>query len=393
MKGIKEIEVANKRVLVRVDFNVSLDKQGEVIDDFRLRAVLPTIQYLREQKSKVILMAHLGRPTPENRKEFSLRPVARKLSELLGRKINLASDCIGEETRNQVEQLAEEEVLMLENLRWHPEEEANDFNFAQNLARLGEVYINDAFAVSHRAHASVEAIVKFLPSAAGLLLQKEITNLSRVRDNPGHPLAVIIGGAKISTKIKLIQGFWDKAEDIILGGALANTVLHAKGITVGKSLIEESMIPEVKKLEITDVKLHLPVDAVLCLNKEAAGKCRVGPIGKTETDELILDIGPDSEKMFTQIISKAKTIIWNGPVGFFENDSFAHGTQAVAKAIAGSSAFSVVGGGETVAYLEKIGLVDEFSFVSTGGGAMLEFLTGEKLPGIEALEKKFEENG
>ncbi|TSC53482.1 MAG: phosphoglycerate kinase [Parcubacteria group bacterium LiPW_39] len=407
MKLIRDIDVRNKRVLLRVDFNVSLDKQGRVIDDFRIRATLPTIRCLLEQKSKVILLAHLGRPLEESSKfnppaggqssppagdlpqgeKFSLRPVAERLSELLGREVRLAPDCVGEEVRSQVAKTSEGEILMLENLRWHPEEETNDAGFAKSLAELGEVYINDAFAVSHRAHASVEAITKFLSSCAGFLLEKEIVNLSRVRDNPEYPLCVIIGGAKISTKIKLIQSFLNQAQDIILGGALANTVLHAKGIAIGKSLIEEAMVPEVKKLEITNTKLHLPVDAVLCTDREGKGICRTGPVGKIGEQELLLDIGPDSEELFAHVIKQAKMTVWNGPIGLFEVEKFSHGTRAVAEAVAESSAFSIVGGGETVAYLEKIGLVDKFSFVSTGGGAMLEFLTGEALPGLEALKR------
>jgi phosphoglycerate kinase len=386
MKLICDIDVRNKRVLLRVDFNVSLDSAGRVLDDFRFRATLPTIQYLKKQGAKVILLAHFGRPTPEKKEEFTLKPVVQKLSELLGHEVKLAPDCVGYEVEGLVEKLQPQEILMLENLRWHPEEEANDVQFARSLAALGEVYINDAFAVCHRAHASVAAITRFLVSGAGFLLTKEIENLSRARDNPDHPLAVVIGGAKISTKIKLIQSFMGKAQDIILGGALANTVLRAKGIAVGKSLIEESMISEVQKLEITSTKLHLPVDAILCTDKETRGTCRTGPISETRAQELILDIGPDSEKLFAQIISQTKMVIWNGPVGLFEIDAFAHGTQAVAQAIADSSVFSIVGGGETVAYLEKIGLVDKFSFVSTGGGAMLEFLSGETLPGLAALE-------
>jgi 3-phosphoglycerate kinase len=275
---------------------------------------------------------------------------------------------------------------MLENLRFHQGEEANDETFARSLAEMGEIYVNDAFAVSHRAHASVEAITRFLPSFAGFLLSKEIDNLLRARDNPDHPLTVIIGGAKMSTKIKLIQTFLNKAENIILGGALANTVLHAKGIAVGKSIIEESMAPEINKLEITDTKIHLPLDALVCSSREDISGCHPGPIGMTQQNESIFDIGFDSQKLFSRVINSSKMIVWNGPMGLFEVEAFAFGTKAIAEAIVGSAAYSIVGGGETVAYLEKIGLVDKFSFVSTGGGAMLEFLAGEKLPGLTALE-------
>lgn len=395
MKFIKDIEVANKRVLVRVDFNVSLDKKGKVIDDFRIRATLPTLRYLIEQGAKIILLAHLGRPLQNQggrsdiadpREKFSLKPIADKLVELLVREIKLAPDCIGEGIREMAVQLEAGEILMLENLRFHQGEESNEEGFARSLAELGEVYVNDAFAVSHRAHASVQAITEFLPSVAGFLLAKEIENLTRARDNPDHPLTVIIGGAKMSTKIKLIQTFLNKAENIILGGALANTVLHAKGIAVGKSIIEESMVPEINKLEITDTKIHLPLDALVCASREDLSTCHPGPIGMLQGNESILDIGFDSQKLFSRVINSSKMIIWNGPMGLFEIEAFAYGTKAVAEAIAESKAYSLVGGGETVAYLERIGLVDKFSFVSTGGGAMLEFLAGEKLPGLEALK-------
>jgi len=395
MKTLKDIDVKNKRVLVRVDFNVSLDKSGKVIDDFRMRATVPTIKYLMEQGAKIILLAHLGRPleniggrsdVADLRDRFTLRPIANRLSVLIGREINLAADCIGEAVKEQVIQVQAGDILMLENLRFHQGEEANEDGFAKSLAEMGEIYVNDAFAVSHRAHASVESITRFLPSVAGFLLIKEIENLLRARDNPVHPLTVIIGGAKMSTKIKLIQNFLNKAEDIILGGALANTVLHAQGIAVGKSIIEESMVPEINKLEITDTKIHLPVDALVCASRENLESCHPGPIGFMQPHESIFDIGFDSQKLFSRVINASKMIIWNGPMGLFEVDTFAYGTRVLAEVIAESKSYSIVGGGETVAYLEKIGLVDKFSFVSTGGGAMLEFLVGDKLPGLEALK-------
>ena len=387
MKILRDIDAKNKRVLVRVDFNVSLNKQGKALDDFRLRATMPTISYLLGQNAKVILMAHLGRPTAANKQEFTLAPVAQKLGELMGEKVELAEDCVGTAVHERVVKMRGGDILMLENLRWHKEEELNDVAFAQGLAELGEFYVNDAFAVSHRAHASVEAITRFLPSCAGLLLAKELAMLTRVRDNADHPFCVVIGGSKISSKLKLIQSFLGKAEDIILGGALANTMLHAKGIAIGKSVVDESVVEEVKNLEITNTKIHLPVDAVLCTNKEDAGLCRTGPVGKVNDDELLLDIGPDSEQLFARVIAQAKMVVWNGPVGLFENPAFVHGTQALAEAIAKSDAFSVIGGGETIAFLEARNLIDKFSFVSTGGGAMLEFFSGEELPGIVALTK------
>ena len=392
MRLLKDADIKNKRVLVRADFNVALDASGRVLDDFRLRATLPTIQYLKEQGAEIILMAHLGRPQDTDKSEaisdkFSLRPIAEKLSELLGQEVRLAPDCVGKETALMADQMKPGEILLLENLRWHGEEEKNDIEFAGQLALLGDIYVNDAFGVSHRAHASVAAITGCLPSCVGFLLAKEVVNLTRVRDNPDHPLVAVIGGAKISTKIKLIQSFLNKAEDVILGGALANTMLHAKGIAIGRSFVETEILPELKNLELTNTKIHLPVDAVLCENKEGTGAFRVGAVGSTGEQELILDIGPDSQKLFASIIARAKMVVWNGPMGLFETKSFDGGTIAVAQAVINSGAYSIVGGGETVAFLAKLGFIDKFSFVSTGGGAMMEFLSGEALPGIVALEK------
>ncbi|KKT26694.1 MAG: Phosphoglycerate kinase [Parcubacteria group bacterium GW2011_GWA2_43_9b] len=392
MRLLKDADIKNKRVLVRADFNVALDASGRVLDDFRLRATLPTIQYLKEQGAEIILMAHLGRPQDTDKSEaisdkFSLRPIAEKLSELLGQEVRLAPDCVGKETALMADQMKPGEILLLENLRWHGEEEKNDIEFAGQLALLGDIYVNDAFGVSHRAHASVAAITGCLPSCVGFLLAKEVVNLTRVRDNPDHPLVAVIGGAKISTKIKLIQSFLNKAEDVILGGALANTMLHAKGIAIGRSFVETEILPELKNLELTNTKIHLPVDAVLCENKEGTGAFRVGAVGSTGEQELILDIGPDSQKLFASIIARAKMVVWNGPMGLFETKSFDGGTIAVAQAVINSGAYSIVGGGETVAFLAKLGFIDKFSFVSTGGGAMMEFLSGEDLPGIVALEK------
>lgn len=384
MKTLKDIDVKNKRVLVRADFNVSLDANGRVLDDFRLHATLPTIHYLKEQSAKIILMAHLGRPSG-GRGNFSLKPVAERLSELLGQTVKLAPDCVGEQALQAAQALASGDALLLENLRWHAGEEANDAEFAGQLAALGEAYVNDAFGVCHRAHASVAVITKFLPSGAGLLLAGEIENLSRARDNPDHPLVAIIGGAKISTKIKLIQSFLNKAEDIILGGALANTMLHAKGVAIGRSFTEAINLPDLKKLENAQSQIHLPLDAVLCENQEGKGAFRIGAIDSTGEQELILDIGPGSQKIFAKIIAQAKMVVWNGPMGLFEAKSFDGGTTAIAQAIIDSGAYSIVGGGETVAFLEKLGFIDKFSFVSTGGGAMMEFLSGEPMPGIEAL--------
>ncbi len=390
MKSIQDsgLDLKGKRVLVRADFNVSLNEQNEVTDDFRIRATLPTVKYLIGKGAKIILMSHLGEPKGQVAEKYRLTPVAKKLSEYLDFPVFKSDDCVGQEIEQKVSAMSDGQILLLENLRFHAEEEKNDENFAKSLASLGDYYVNDGFSVSHRPHASVVAIAKFLPSFAGLLVQKEVENLSRARDNPNHPLAVVIGGAKMSTKIKLIESFFDKAENIILGGALANTVLHAKGIAVGRSIIEESMVPEIKKFEITSTKIHLPIDAIICASSEDPSIRHPGPIGKTEENEFIFDIGADTEVLFARIIKSSKMVVWNGPMGWFEIEAFAHGTLAVAQAITSSNAYSIVGGGETVAFLEKAGLADKFSFVSTGGGAMLEFLSGEEMPGLKALEQK-----
>lgn len=386
LRSLKEVDVSGKRVLVRVDFNVDLDMNGKIIDDFRIRAVLPTINYLREKGAKIILMSHLGDPDGID-KNLSLAPVREKLSKLLGKDVLKVDGCIGEEIKAMSENLQEGDVLLLENLRFYKEEKENSENFAKELASLADIYINDAFSVSHRQHASLVAITKFLPSCAGLLLEKEVNVLKKIMESPEHPLAVIIGGAKISTKIRLIKNFLSVADDIILGGALANTVLRAKGLAIGKSVIEEEMVEEVKNLEITSTKIHIPVDTIVSVDKNGNAPERIAPVGKTEENELILDIGPETEGLFTEVVKGAKTIIWNGPMGLFEVKKFAHGTEAMAKAIAESHCYSVVGGGETISFLDQASLADKFSHLSTGGGAMLKFLAGEKLSGIEALNR------
>jgi len=380
--------LSGKKVLVRNDFNITIDKDGKILDDFRIRASLPTIKYLLEQNAKIILSSHFARPEGKIIELMRLQSVQKRLSEYLGLPIKKADDCVGAEVENLVNQLNSGEILLLENLRFHPEEEANDDEFAKKLAALAEIYVNDAFGASHRAHASIVNITKYLPSYAGLLLQKEIEVLSKVLLNPERPLTVVIGGAKISTKMKLIEEYLKRADHIILGGALANTVLHAQGIAVGKSLIEEEVIPELKKLQLTDTKLHIPVDVVTSQDKTGQAEIKINPVGRTGEGELILDIGPETEKIFNSVVKASKMVIWNGPMGLFEVEKFSHGTKAMAESISNcSSCFSIIGGGETTCFVEKYGLIDKFSHVSTGGGAMLEFLSGKELPGIEALKK------
>ena len=398
MKFIRDINVVNKRVLIRADFNVDLDEGKKIIDDFRIRATLPTISYLMGKGAKIILMSHLGDPgatnglpaigLPQAWQAGSLRllPIRAKLQELLKTSIIMAGDCVGNEVREMARDLKSGQILFLENLRFHKEEKANDEKFAKELADLGDIYVNDAFAVSHRKHASLCAITKFIPPYAGLLLEKEIGVLEKAMKKSDHPLVVIIGGAKVSTKMKVIKNFLNVADDIILGGALANTVLHAKGIAIGKSIIEEKMTEDVKNIEITNTKIHIPVDTIVSIDKSGEARARIAPVGKTEENELILDIGPETEKLFGEVVKGAKTIIWNGPMGLFEKEKFAHGTEIIARAVADCQCYSVVGGGETISYIDKLGLAEKFSHISTGGGAMLKFLAGEKLPGLIALE-------
>lgn len=387
MKFIRDVNVQNKRVLVRADFNVSLDEQENIVDDFRIRATLPTIEYLLKQNAKIVLMAHLGEPKGRIAEKLKMDSVQERLMEYLDVSITKAPDCIGEEIEKWTHEMQPGEILLLENLRFHKEEEENDENFAKELSKLGDIYVNDAFGVSHRKHASVVAITKFLPSCAGLLLEKEINALNKVLENPAKPLVVIIGGAKISTKIKLIKNFLKKADNILLGGALANTALHALGMGIGKSFIEEKMIDEVKGFNITDTKLHIPVDTVASTDTSGEKEIEIAPVGKTKEDQLILDIGPETQELFARMIKEAKTVIWNGPMGLFEKEQFAKGTEAIVKAIAACGCYSVVGGGETVTFIDKLGLLDKFSHVSTGGGAMLKFLAEEEMPGLKALER------
>ena len=388
MKFLRDFNFKDKRVLVRVDFNVPLGNDGRVDEkeDWRLEAALPTIRYLLDQRAKIILLAHLGRPGGKIVESLRLNPVAQRLEELLGQPVVKLDDCLGQEVEERLKNIQAGEIFLLENLRFHAGEKNNQSDFAHQLAKLGEVYINDAFGVVHRAHASIVGLPQYLPHGVGLLLEKEIKALSKLLDEPVRPLLVIIGGVKISTKIKVIKNFLKKADNLILGGALANTVISAKGFAIGKSVVEEEMVDEVKKLELTNIKLHIPVDIITSIDAQGQAPSRIVPVGRTKEREMILDIGPDTIRLFNQIISQAKMIVWNGPMGVFEVDRFSSGSQAVAQAVAQSSAFSVVGGGDSIALLEQLNLTDKIDHISTGGGAMLKFLAGEKLPGIKALE-------
>ena len=388
MRTLRDFNFKNKRVLVRVDFNVPLGNDGRVDgkEDWRLEAALPTIHYLLGQKAKIILLAHLGRPGGKIVESLRLDPIAQRLEELLNQPVVKLDDCLGQEVEERLKNIQAGEIFLLENLRFQAGEKNNQSDFAQQLAKLGEIYVNDAFGTIHRAHASIVGLPQYLPHRAGLLLEKEIKALSKVLLQPVHPLVVIIGGVKISTKIKVIKNFLKQADNLILGGALANTVIRAKGFAIGKSVVEEEIVDEVKKLELTNTKLHIPVDVVASIDAQGQAPSRIVPVGKTKEKEMILDIGPDTIQLFNRIISQAKMIVWNGPMGVFEVAKFASGSRAVARVVAQSSAFSVVGGGDTITLLEQLNLISQIGHISTGGGAMLRFLAEEKLPGLEALE-------
>ncbi len=387
MRTLKDLDVKNKRVLVRCDFNIPLNKKGDIEDDFRIKQTIPTIEYLIKNKAKVILMSHLGRPKGKVVETLRLTPVQKKLTEYLDLSITKTPDCIGKEIEKQTEEMKEGEILLLENLRFHKEEKENDRNFSKKLAKLADVYINDAFGISHRAHASIVGVPKYLPSGAGLLLEKEVKILSKVLEKPWRPLVAIIGGVKISSKIKVIKQFLEKADHLLIGGKIANAILVAKGICVGRPWPSEEVTKEIARFNLTSIKLHLPIDAVA--SPDETGKFYVretGP-GRVRKDEKLFDIGSETIKMFSKIIEDAKMIIWSGPLGRFEEPLFEKGTKVIAEKIAKNHrAFKIVGGGETISALSKFGLREKFDHISTGGGAMLEFLSGEELPGLKALE-------
>ena len=391
-KTLRDFDFHGKRVFVRVDYNVPMDKAGNITDDTRVRATLPTLQYLLDQGASLILAAHLGRPKGGPAPEFSLAPVAKHLSTLLGREVQFASDCVGPIAEKAANSLKPGDILMLENLRFHAEEEKNDPGFAKGLAALAEVGVNDAFGVSHRAHASVEGITKFLPMVGGFLMEKELDFLGRAVTSPERPYAAIIGGAKVSDKIGVIENLLSKVDLLLIGGGMANTFFAAQGFSVGKSLIEPDKVSLAKDLllqaQTRGIQLLLPTDVVVAGKFAADAAHRVVTTDSIGDEEMALDIGPATCKAFAAALSNAKTIVWNGPMGVFEMDAFAKGTDAVAQAVAASSAISIVGGGDSVAALEKAGLADKITHISTGGGASLEFLEGKVLPGVAALAGK-----
>jgi 3-phosphoglycerate kinase len=387
LKTIRDFEVSQKKVLVRFDFNVDFDKTGEILDDYRIRKSLPTIEYLLGKKAKLILMSHLGRPNGEPKGKCSLKPVARRLEEYLKKPVKFVPDCVGPAAEKAAKAMGPGEIILLENVRFHKEEEKNDLNFAKEIASFGDLYINDAFGVAHRVHATVVGIPKFLPSGLGFLMEKELNTLSKAMKKKLPPLVAIIGGVKIETKIKLIGRLLKDADHLILGGRIAYEILAGKGLCLAGPFPGEDILKVLEKIDITNPKLHLPVDAAFILKSGNGGYFRNAPLGQLRKEEAVLDIGPETGKIFAEVIKTARTVIWNGPVGKFEDERFAKGSLAVAQAIIKSRAFSIVGGGETSGFLKKYNLLKEFDFISTGGGAMLTFLEGEKLPALEALER------
>jgi phosphoglycerate kinase len=391
IRTVDQIELEGKRVFIRVDFNVPQDEKGNITDDTRILLSLPTIRFVGEAGGKVILASHLGRPKGKKDPKFSLAPIAKRLSELLKKKAAFATDCIGQEVQKQIAGLKDGEVLLLENLRFHPEEEKNEEAFSKALASLCDVYVNDAFGTAHRAHASTEGMTRFVKIvAAGFLMMKEVESLEKALVNPQKPYVAILGGAKVSDKIGVIQNLLDKVTTLLIGGGMAYTFLKAEGFQVGKSLVEEDQIDfsrnllEKAKGKITFL---LPSDHVAAERMDIQSKREVVKNDKIPSGWTCLDIGPETVKTFSKEIGAAKTVVWNGPMGVFELKPFSQGTFAIAKAIADSSAFSIVGGGDSVAAVNQAGVADRISHISTGGGACLEFLEGKKLPGIEALRR------
>jgi phosphoglycerate kinase len=392
IRKVNQIELKGKQVFIRVDFNVPQDEKNNITDDTRILLSLPTIRFVSEAGGKVILASHLGRPKGKKDPKFSLAPVAVKLSQVLGKKVALAADCIGEEVQKQIEGMKEGEILLLENLRFHPEEEKNEEAFSKALASLCDIYVNDAFGAAHRAHASTDGMARFMKIvAAGFLMMKEVESLEKVLVNPQKPYVAILGGAKVSDKIGVIQNLLDKVNTLLIGGGMAYTFLKAEGFQVGKSLVEEDQIGFSLNLlgkAKGKIKFLLPSDHIAAERMDVQAKREIVKNDKIPSGWVCLDIGPETVKTFSEEIQSAKTIVWNGPMGVFEMEPFSQGTFAIAKAIANSSAFSVVGGGDSVAAVNQAGVADRISHISTGGGASLEFLEGKKLPGIEALRRE-----
>lgn len=390
MKSIRELQLENKRILVRVDFNVPMDDEGTITDDIRMRRVLPTLRYIRDQGGRLIICSHRGRPKGKRVLEFSLHPVAQYLETLLGCKVAMAEDCIGTEVEKRAEQLLPGQVLMLENLRFYSQETENDPDFSNKLAQLADVYINDAFAVSHRAHASVVGVAERIEmKGAGFLLQKEMDYFHQAMDNPVRPLVAIVGGAKVSSKLGALRNMLGLVDKMIIGGAMANTFLKSQGVYVGSSLVEEDLMDTASKFineaEKKGIKLYLPVDVVTADSFSEEAVTKNVTVKDIPENWLALDIGPATTSYFQEALADAKTIVWNGPMGAFEMDPFARGTMALCHAVAASHALSITGGGDSNAAVKKAGVAGDISYMSTGGGAFLQLMEGKTLPGVDIL--------
>jgi phosphoglycerate kinase len=389
-RSIDEWALEGKRVFVRVDFNVPLDAKGRIADDTRIRSALPTLKYAVEQKARLIVASHLGRPKGKPEPQWSMKPCADLLSRLLGRKVRMAPDCVGAEVERLADGMRPGDVLMLENLRFHKGEADNDPEFAKRLARLADVYINDGFAVAHRANASVEAITRFCDACgAGFLMRSELQAFAQAMENPARPLVAILGGGKVADKLGAVFHLLDLADKVILGGAVAYTFLQAQGVDPGASLVEEGLIPEAKRIlakaRRKGVKFYLPVDCVVAQEKSPGAVALVRPVQEIPKGWMALDIGPATVALFSAAIGDARTVIWNGPMGVYELDPFSRGTSALIRAVAGSHAFTMLGGGDLDSAVHRAGEARRISYISTGGGAFVELIEGKMLPGVQAL--------
>jgi len=389
-RSIRDLDVQGKTVLVRVDYNVPLDNEGHVADATRIVATLPTINYLREHGAKTVLMAHFGRPSGKADPKYSLKPVAAELSKHLGIDVPLAPDSVGPDVERLVKSLQPGQVLLLENVRFHAEEEKNDPAFSKQLASLGDLYVNDAFGAAHRAHASTAGIAKYLPSAAGFLMHKELEVLGGILENPKRPFVAIVGGAKVSSKLGVLESMLQRVDKLLIGGGMANTFLKARGLEVGKSLLETDLVETAADLDRRakerGVELLLPDDVVVTDKVAEGSSGQIVDASAVPADRAIVDIGPKARAAYAKALEGAGTVLWNGPMGVFEIPAFAEGTKAVAQALAKSDATTVIGGGESVAAVEQLGLADKMTHISTGGGASLELLEGRELPGVAALD-------
>lgn len=392
-KTVKDIDLKGKKVIVRCDFNVPLDENGNITDNRRIVGALDTIKYLLEQNAKIILVSHLGRPKGQVKPEFSLVPVAKELSRLLEKDVKLAEDIIGESAKSLTSNMKDGDIVLLENVRFDAREEKNDLEFAKELASMAEIYVNDAFGTAHRAHSSTAGIAEFLPAVSGFLMEKELNFLGTALENPQRPFVAILGGAKVSDKIAVIDNLLGKVDSLIIGGAMANTFIKAMGYNVGKSLCEDDKLDLAKELmekaKLKGVKLILPIDAKLGKEFNKDTESQIVDIANVPDDWSIFDVGPKTIDLYKSELENAKTIVWNGPVGLFEFDQFAIGTNSVASILASlNNAITIIGGGDSAAAVEKSGLASKMTHISTGGGASLEFLEGKKLPGVECLQNK-----